>query len=498
MAASTNSIKVGVEMTLGHPRLRVAMVSSEIAPFAKTGGLGDMVASFAKALDNLGIQVSLIMPGYRSVLYGGFPLTDTGIRLTVRVSNRQEEVTLKKGTMGSSISVYFICADRYFDRDYLYGGPEGDYPDNAERFVFFTLAALEVLKLKPPDILHAHDWQSALAITFMKAQPHLYPQLYRVKTVLTIHNLGFQGLFPNSDWHLLGLDDSLFTPKALEFYGKINFLKGGIVFADRVTTVSPTYAEEIKTAVQGFGLDGLLRERAPDLVGILNGADYEVWNPESDGYITRTYSAGNLSGKKLCKRDLQRIFNLPEIPGIPLIGAVSRLTTQKGYELVQKASDKLLSRDIQYILLGTGDKTYTDFFSGLSRRYPDKVGVRIAFEESLSHKVIAGSDMFLMPSLYEPSGLTQIYSLKYGTVPIVRATGGLKDTVADFNPKTDKGNGFVFGPYESGALMEAVDRALYLFGSRDKWSTLMRNAMEADFSWDRSAGTYSELYRKLL
>ena len=473
------------------------MASPEITPFVKTGGLGDVLGSLPEALEMLGIQVSLIMPAYRPILHSGFPLEDTGIRFTVPISHRREEGILLKTQTGSGIPVYLIHADRYFDRDYLYGTSEADYSDNAERFTFFSRAILEVLKLNPPQILHVHDWQSALAIVFLKAQPHLYPKLSSVKTILTVHNLGFQGLFPHLDWHLLNLEWSLFTPHYLEFYGKINFLKGGLTFADAITTVSPTYAEEIKTAEQGFGLEGIFKERAASLVGILNGVNYDVWNPQTDPFIAKTYSAENLLGKRACKTDLQRTFGLPENPDIPLVGMVSRLTAQKGFDLLEKALDQLLSRNLQLILLGTGDKHYQEFFSKVQVEYPGKVGVKIAFDESLSHRIIAGSDLFLMPSRYEPGGLAQLYSLRYGTIPIVRATGGLMDTIQEFDLKTGRGNGLVFDQYEVRNLLEAVDRALALFYRKGEWATSTKKVMVANFSWDRSACAYLDLYQKL-
>jgi len=477
--------------------LHITMASPEIAPLAKTGGLGDVLGSLPKALERLGLRVSLIMPAYRSVLRSGVPLEDTGISFTVPVSHRKVEGRLLKTKTGSAISIYLIRADQYFDRDGLYGTPEGDYPDNAERFVFFSRAILEVLKLEPPAILHAHDWQSALAVVFLKAQPHLYPELASVKAVFTVHNLGFQGLFNYPHWHLLNLEGHFFAPRYLEYYGKINFLKGGLIFADKVTTVSPTYAEEIKTAEQGFGLDGVFRERAKDLVGILNGVDYEIWNPETDLLISHRYGPDNLSGKRFCKADLQEVFYLPSDPDIPVVGMVSRLTTQKGFDLLEKAMDDLLSRDIQFVLLGTGDKRYEQIFSEIAELYPGKAGVRIVFDEALSHKVIAGCDLLLMPSRYEPSGLTQIYSLRYGTIPIVRATGGLRDTISEFDSKTGQGNGFVFSPYEVPAFLQALDRALKLLHQKEEWSTIMKNAMAADFPWARSARLYADLYHKL-
>jgi starch synthase len=473
------------------------MASPEISPFAKTGGLGEVLGSLPAALERLGIRVSLIMPAYRSVLQGGFPLEDTGTSFSVPVSHRREEATLLKTRMGGSIPVCLIRADRYFDRDHLYGAGDRDYPDNAERFVFFSRAVLEVLKLDPPAILHCHDWESALAVAFPRAQPELYPELSSLKTVFTVHNLGYQGIFRRPDWHLLGLGQRFFTPRYLEFFGNVNFLKGGLVFADAITTVSPAYAEEVKTPEQGFGLDGVLRERASSLVGILNGVDYEAWNPDTDRFIAGNYNRNNLSGKPACKSDLQRSFGLRENANVPVIGMVSRLAAQKGLDLLEGAFGDLMSRGIQFVLLGTGERHYEKFLGEAAARYGRRVGVRIAYDEALAHKVIAGADMLLMPSFYEPSGLTQICGLRYGTIPVVRATGGLRDTIEEANPKTGKGNGFLFGPYNAGALLEAVDQALALRRRKDEWSALMRNAMAADFSWNRSAQAYLELYRGL-
>jgi starch synthase len=477
--------------------LKVVMASPEITPFAKTGGLGDVLGSLPGALGKLGLQISLIMPAYRAVLQSGLSIEDTGVRFAVPIANRQEEGSLLKTETKEGIPVYLVSADRYFDREYLYGTPEGDYADNAERFAFFARAILEVLKLDPPSILHAHDWQSALAIVFLKVQSYLYPELSSVKSILTVHNPGYQGAFWYLDWYLLNLDWSLFTPRYLELYNKINFLKGGLIFSDAITTVSPTYAEEIKSTEQGFGLEGVFQERADRLTGILNGVDYEVWNPETDRYISKTYNISSLSHKIACKTDLQQSFHLPQNPDVPVIGMVSRLATQKGFDLLEKAVDRLLSRELQFVLLGTGDSRFQDSLSKVPAKYPGKAGVQITFSESLAHKVIAGSDFLLIPSRYEPAGLTQLYGFKYGTIPIARATGGLKDTVDGFKSKTGKGNGFVFNKYNVQSLIKAVDRALAVFYRKEEWETLMKNAMSADFSWERPALAYLDLYRKL-
>lgn len=482
----------------GIPSLHVAMVSPEIGPYAQTGGLADMVGALSLTLGELGLKVSLVMPAYRSVLQGGFSVEEAGMKLSVPVSDRREEGVVLTTRVGRDICVYLIRADRYFDRDDLYGTRAGDYPDNAERFVFFSRAALDILRADPPQVLHCHDWQSALAIVFMKSQPEWYPELSSVKAVFTVHNLGYQGLFSHGDWHLLNLNGSLFTPRYLDFYGRINFLKGGVVFADAITTVSPTYAGEIKTPEQGFGLEGVFQERAADLVGILNGADYSVWNPETDPFIAKTYGVKDPSGKQICKGALQRTFDLPQRLDVPLLAMVSRLTSQKGFDLLEQAWDELLSRDVQLVVLGDGERRYEERLCEVVSRHRERVGFRRGFDAALAHQIEAGADLFLMPSRYEPCGLSQLYSLKYGTIPVVRATGGLKDTVEEYDPETSRGNGFVFVPFEGSAFLAAVDRALDLFHHATQWTALMKRAMAADFSWDRPARAYADLYQELL
>ena len=477
--------------------MRIAMLSPEIAPFAKTGGLADVVGTLAPALERAGHEISLIMPAHRSVLRGYFALDLSEPALTVAIGGAQIEATVLRSRLGNNISVFLVREDSYFDRDYLYGTPQADYPDNAERFIFFSRAALEVLRRHPADIVHAHDWQTALAVVFLKAQGERYPELAMTKTIFTVHNLGFQGLFPASDWPLLNLDPSWFTPNGLEFYARINFLKGALRLSDKITTVSPSYAQEIMTPEQGFGLDGVLRERAQDLVGILNGIDYEEWNPQTDAAIPARYSVKNLAGKQTCKRALQRHFALPERPGIPLIGVVSRLTAQKGFDLVEAVWPKLIDQEVQFILLGTGEARFVEFFTRAAALYPDRVGVHIGFDENLAHRIEAGADMFLMPSLYEPCGLNQMFSLRYGTIPIVRAVGGLKDTVENCAPETSSGTGFVFLPFEPPALYDAVERALQAFSNKLAWKAIKERAMAMDNSWDRSAAAYARVYEQL-
>ena len=473
------------------------MISPEIAPFAKTGGLADVVETLSLALARRGYELSLIMPAYRSVFEDDFALTESPLKLSAPVSNRQVEFSLLETSLGENTAIYFVRADQYYDREFLYGTAAGDYADNAERYVFFSRAALEVLRQRPVDIVHAHDWQAALSIVALKVQRERYRELGTANTVFTIHNLGFQGIFWEPDWHLLNLDRSLFTPRHLEFFGRINFLKGALVHADKITTVSPSYAKEIMTPEQGFGLQGVLRQRAQDVIGILNGVDYSRWDPTKDPFIAQRYGERTLTGKRTCKKALQLHLGLPPDSTKPLLGIISRLTPQKGFDLIEALFDQLITRDIQLALLGSGDPHYEEFFAAAAARVPDKMAVRIGFDEALAHQIEAGADIFLMPSRYEPCGLNQMFSLKYGTIPLVHSIGGLKDTVEDYNGERGAGTGFVFRDYHPPALLEAIDRALQVFQDKRAWATLCRRAMSMNFSWDRSAEAYSELYRAL-
>lgn len=478
--------------------LHIVMICPEIVPFAKTGGLADMTGSLAIALHNLGHRVSMVMPAYPQILRAGVPIHQPGIHLEVPMGGWKESAEVLTARLERQVPVYFIRDDRYFDRPYLYGTPEGDYWDNAERFAFFNRAAVELLgRIGSPDILHAHDWQAALAIAFLKAQPERYPGLASTATVLTVHNLGYQGLASADNWRLLDLDPALFNSECMEFYGRINFLKAGLVFADTITTVSPSYAGEIRTPDYGFGLDGVLQNRVKDLVGILNGVDYAVWNPATDPFLVRTFGPDDLSGKQACKADVQKIFGLPQTPKIPLLAIVSRFASQKGLDLVEGVLDELLQKDLQLVMLGSGDRRYQDCFEAAARRYPERIGVKIGFDETLAHKIEAGSDIFLMPSRYEPSGLNQLYSLKYGTIPVVRATGGLKDSVEEFDPRRRTGTGFLFEQYDGRALMDAIGRALAVFGRKRDWNQVTKNAMAKDYSWGRSGNEYVDVYQKL-
>ncbi len=452
--------------------------------------------TLSEALARRGHELCLVMPAYRSVLRGEFALAESPLKVTVPVPNRQVEASVLQTSLAEKIVVYFIRADSYYDRESLYGTAAGDYPDNAERFAFFCRAALEVLRYHPVEVIHGHDWQSAFAVIALKAQAVRYPELAAAKTVFTIHNLGFQGIFREPDWDLLNLDRSLLTPPYLEFFGNINLLKGALVFADKITTVSPSYAGEIMSAEQGFGLEGVLRERAGDVVGILNGVDYSRWNPQTDPCIAKRYDANSLTAKGDCKRSLSLDLGLPDSKA-PLIGIISRLTDQKGLDLIEATLDELIARDVKLIVLGSGEPHYERFFAQAAERYPAKIAVRIGFDEAMAHKIEAGADIFLMPSRYEPCGLNQMYSLKYGTIPVVRGVGGLKDTVKDYDSHSGTGTGFVFTDYKPQALLHALERALRVFNDPREWTILCRRAMSMNFSWERSAEHYDELYQKL-
>jgi len=473
--------------------MKILIVASECVPLVKTGGLGDVVGALSGALARGGVEAAVALPAYGSVL-DKFRVDDTGIELAVSLDGRRVPGTVLKTNVENGAAVYLIRNDAYFARPGLYGTPQGDYPDNAERFVFFGKAALELAAATGPwDVLHCHDWQSALAPVLIKAGA----AKAAAKTILTIHNLAHQGLFPYAEWPLLGLEPGYFTPKYLEFYGKINFLKGGILFADALTTVSRKYAEEILTPEYGSGLEGVLADRKRDLHGILNGVDYREWNPESDKFVKKNYGPGNMAGKAECKHDLQQLYNLPQRPSTPLLGIVSRLADQKGIDLLLDVVDQLLGMDLQLVVLGAGDQRYQDLISALPSAHPKRVGVTIGFDNALAHKIEAGADIFLMPSRYEPCGLNQIYSLKYGTVPVVRATGGLDDTIEDFDPLSGKGNGFKFADYSGAAFLSAIKRALAVYISKKAWKQIIANGMAADFSWERSAADYLQLYRQV-
>ena len=479
--------------------MRVLLASSEVFPFAKTGGLADVAGALPKALQKLGVDVRVIMPKYKGIEEKEFPITYGGLRISCPISQRIVDAEIAE-THYNGIPVYLVEKDEYYYRDNLYSTQDGDYIDNAERFIFFSKAIIEATKVTGfvPQIIHCNDWETALVPVFLKALHRQDPLLSRIATLLTIHNLGYQGLFWHLDWHLLNLPWEYFTPSSLEFYGKINFLKGGIVFTDVLNTVSRKYSEEIQTPEFGSGLDGILRTRKDDLYGIVNGIDYDDWNPQKDPHIPAPFDADHLDKKAVSKAGLQRAFGLPVDDGIPVISSISRLADQKGFDLVSEGFEKLLSHNIQYILLGTGERKYHELFTELARKHPRALSVKITYDNRLAHLIEAGSDMFLMPSQYEPCGLNQLYSLKYGTVPIVRAVGGLDDTICDDPSKPEEQTGFKFDEYSVDAMLAALERALTAYRSRNGWLSLMKRCMAQDFSWEKSAEAYKALYERAI
>ncbi|MGD0658481.1 MAG: glycogen synthase GlgA [Syntrophorhabdales bacterium] len=477
--------------------MRVLLASSEVFPFAKTGGLADVAGALPKALQKLGVDVRVIMPKYKGIEENEFPITYGGLRISCPISQRIVDAEIVESRY-NGIPVYLVDKDEYYYRDNLYSTQDGDYIDNAERFIFFSKAILEAAKVTgfAPHVIHCNDWETALVPVFLRALYRQDPLLSRIATLLTIHNLGYQGLFWHLDWHLLNLPWEYFTPSSLEFYGKINFLKGGVVFTDVLNTVSKKYSEEIQTPEFGSGLDGILRTRKDDLYGIVNGIDYDDWNPQKDPYIPAAFDADHLDKKRVCKAELQRAFALPVDATIPVVSSISRLADQKGFDLVSEGFEKLLSHNIQYILLGTGERKYHELFTELARKHPRAFSVKITYDNALAHLIEAGSDMFLMPSQYEPCGLNQLYSLKYGTVPIVRAVGGLDDTISDDPSSLEEQTGFKFHEYSVAAMFAALERALAAYRSPKEWLSLMKRCMAQDFSWEKSAEAYKALYER--
>jgi starch synthase len=476
--------------------MQIAFAASECVPFSKTGGLADVIGALPPALANLGHQVTVFLPRYRQTQLDNPHVVIPSI--TVPFDDRYRFCSVVDGGKRSGVQFYFIDYPPFFDRDGLYGTPLGDYHDNAERFAMFSRAVLEATKvLGAPDILHCHDWQTALIPILLKTLYDEDPAFAATPCVFTIHNLGYQGIFQPEILPLLMLPWDLFTMSKLEFYGKVNFLKGAISMADFITTVSRKYSQEIQTAEYGFGLEGVLRARGNTITGILNAVDYESWNPETDRLIAANYSATDLSGKAVCKSALLQQFGLAADTRLPVVGIVSRFVQQKGFDLIQQVADRLALEELILIVLGSGQREYEDLFRRLNKQYPQKIALKIAYDNQLAHKIEAGSDIYLMPSHYEPCGLNQIYSLRYGTVPVVRATGGLDDTVEQFDTRTLKGTGFKFREYSGEAMLDSLRAAVTLYrDNSEAWRTLMRNGMAQDCSWTNSAREYVKVYER--
>ncbi len=475
--------------------MKVAFLASEVIPFAKTGGLADVAGALPKFLAGLGADVRVFMPLYREVRKKNLSLEPVVGKAVLKLGDRELAYAVL-AHRAEGVTVYFVDRPEFYDRDQLYGTSAGDYPDNAERFAFFSRASLETMKALDfrPEIVHGHDWQSALTFAYLKFVYADDPFFARARSLFTIHNLAYQGRFDREVLGAIGLPDSLFNMNDLEFFGQVNALKAGILYSTAVTTVSPRYSREIQTPEFGCGLDGLLRSRAGVLHGILNGVDYKDWDPATDRHIPRTFGPDDLAGKAACREELGRMFGLDLPDSRPLAGMVTRLAGQKGLDIVCEAIDRLFELDLSLVILGTGEQKIQDFLLAAQKKHPSRLGLKIAFDEKIAHTIYAGSDLFLIPSRYEPCGLTQMYAMKYGTVPVVRATGGLDDSVEEFDEAAGGGNGFKFAEATPEKLLEATARAVRAFGRREGWKVLVRNAMSADFSWERSARTYLALY----
>jgi starch synthase len=474
----------------------VLLASSEVHPYSKTGGLADMSGALARALAQAGHRVGIATPLYQGVRerFSGLRRLEMPLEFPLGLARYRGEVWTLDPQPG--LTVYFIDQPEFYQRSSLYHAHGVDYPDNAQRFLFFSKAVTGLsLELEwKPQVLHLHDWQTSFAALFiehqrLQSQDHAGPA-----TCVTIHNLAYQGQFPAGQYALANLPWTYFTPQGVEFYGKVNCLKAGIAFADVITAVSPRYAREIMTEQFGCGLDGLLRGRQDAVFGILNGVDYDEWNPAKDAFIPHPYSLEDLAGKQANKLELQKELGLTPDPNVPLFGNIGRLVEQKGADIMVAALEEMLGANLQLALLGTGSAAFEQAWQGLAQRYPGRAVVRIGFDEGLSHRIEAGCDFFLMPSCFEPCGLNQMYGLRYGTVPIVRATGGLDDTVVDPREDPQKADGIKFSEYSASALAKAIRKALALYAEPEAMAHFRVNGMKADFSWARSAGAYVAAY----
>jgi starch synthase len=485
-------------------RLRVLFMAAEAEPFAKTGGLADVAGALPRALHALGHDVRVLMPKYRGVEAAAGELTPVVPQLRIPIGDREAEGALYEGRAPSGGPVYFLGQDHYYDRDALYGTADGPYWDNCERFVFFCRGGLEAMaRLSDggspwrPQVIHANDWQTGLVPVYLRTLYRDHPALGTVPCLFTIHNLAYQGVFWHYDMAMTGLGWDLFTPAGLEFYGKLNFLKGGLVFSDLLNTVSRTYAREIRTSAFGNGLEGVLEERSHDLHGVVNGLDYEIWNPAKDAALATAYSADDLEGKAVCRESLRAQLGLEPGPG-PLVGLVTRFAEQKGLDLILGCLPALLAEGCQFAVLGSGDGDLEDAFRSAARQHPAHVALRTGYDDDLARRIYAGADVFMMPSRYEPCGLGQLIALRYGAVPVVRRTGGLADTVVEFDPARRAGTGFLFDAFSVEALLDAARRAASAYRQPALWKALVRNAMTEDFSWEASAREYATLYARAL
>jgi starch synthase len=479
--------------------MHIVFAASECVPFAKTGGLADVVGALPREMVKLDHEATVYLPLYarvRPMLEGKGKIAVRSITIPFRYYNRF--VSVVDGGKRDGVQFYFVDCPELFDRPELYGTAGSEYADNAERFGLYCRVVLEATKLLGiPDVYHVHDWQAALLPVYLRTVYAEDPALSGAGVVLTIHNAAYQGKFPPNTTEQLLFPWDIFTMNKVEQYDRFDFLKGGIAYSDLLTTVSRKYAEEIQTPEFGEQLDGILRMRAADLHGIVNGVDYARWDPAADSFLAAHYSPENLEGKRACRADLLHAFGLEGVGDTtPVMGIVSRLATQKGIDLIQRIAEELMERDLVVTALGSGEPIYENFFRSWAFRHPGSVAVRVGYDEALSHKIEAGADMFLMPSRYEPCGLSQIYSLKYGTVPVVRATGGLDDTIEEWDAEKGTGTGFKFAGYNPKDFLAAVDRAIDAFPDRAAWERLMRNGMARNYAWAGPAREYAEVYEE--
>ena len=477
------------------------MVSSEAGPFAKTGGLADVAGSLPPALVRQGVEAALVLPAYRSILESGHSWRSIIGNMPVPFGNAMLPADVLEGETEDGVRVYLIDREDLFNRPNLYGNRHGDYYDNLERFSFFCHGALRLANALSitPHVLHLHDWQTGLIPALIKGPYWDWPNLIDMPTLFTIHNLGYQGSYGSDRLPVTGLSYSQFYhAQGLEYWGAFSLLKSGIMYSHAVNTVSPTYAREIQTDEGGMAMAAVLRSRGGDVRGILNGVDYGDWNPETDPHIEANYSTRDTTGKKLCKAALIREMQLDEtLMEKPLLCIISRLEPQKGFDLLLSKMDGIMGTGAGLVVLGSGAYWISNGLSEAQNRYPGRMTLRTGFDPGLAHRMIAGADIFMMPSLYEPCGLTQMYAFKYGTVPVVRGTGGLEDTVSSFDASTRKGNGFKFYPYDGSDFLKSVQEAVRLFRKRPVWEHLMQNGMKMDFSWDRSARAYIDIYQSI-
>ncbi len=490
-------------------KFKILFITSEVVPFMKTGGLADVSAALPQMLAEMGHEVRIVVPKYGAVDDRKFKIHEV-VRLKdlhVQIGEKDVIFSIKSCFLPGQkvrVQIYFLDNQEYFgSRNSLYIDPVtgDDYPDNDERFILLTNAVFELISKLGwiPDIIHCNDWQTGLIPAYLKTIYKDNEVFSKFKTLFTIHNLAYQGEFPKSSFYKTGLPDEFNSEKGLEIYGKLNFMKSGLVFSDVINTVSETYANEIRTDEElGAGLKTVLAKRKSDLYGIINGIDTKVWSPEKDKHLPKKYSSKNISSKEINKQALAEKFGFKYDTNVPIIGLISRLYDAKGFDLIIEAFPQLMKMDIQMVLLGTGNKKYHSFFEKMAGKYPEKFACFLGFDDNLAHLIEGGSDLFIMPSRYEPCGLNQMYSLMYGTVPLVRETGGLADTVIKFNEKSGEGNGFVFKSYEASALLRELKRALKIFGDKKTWTKIMRNGMKSDFSWNSSAKKYIELYKTVL